>query len=135
MTPPSADKPTPDPHWLLRRADQLGVALLVLAGLGGSIGWWFAQGGWQGRLVEFERAAPCQARFQVDLNAASWPELAQLPGLGETLARRIVASREEDGAFLDHDDLLRVRGIGPRKLDAVRPFLLPMPSAENVAGR
>lgn len=64
-----------------------------------------------------------------------WPEIAQLPEIGETLARRIVESREAQGPFADHEQLLRVRGIGPRTLDRLRPYLRPMPLADNVAGR
>ena len=74
------------------------------------------------------------ARFQVDINAATWPELAQLPEVGETLARRIVEARDKGGRFADHQDLLRVNGIGPRTLERMTPFLLPMPGQEEVAG-
>ena len=102
------------PSWLLRRADQAVVAVLVLAALGATVGWWISQGGWQGRLIEVERAEPRLASFQVDLNAADWPELIQLPGIGPTLARRIVESRRAEGPFLDQDDLMRIRGIGPK---------------------
>jgi len=49
-----------------------------------------------------------------------------LPGIGEMLARRIVESRREHGLFVDHEDLLRVKGIGPKTLQAMRPFLLPI---------
>ena len=97
--------------------------------------YWFTLGGHRGELIEIDRAAPLTAHFEVDLNTAPWPELAQLPGLGETLARRVVESRQSDGPFLDHEDLQRVNGIGPRTLDRVRPYLSPMPSAENLAGR
>ena len=113
--------------------------MLVLLGLASMGGWWLAQGGCRGRLVEIERADPLTAEFEVDLNSADWPELAQLPGIGETLARRIVESRRHDGRFLDHNDLQRVRGIGPKTLERVRPYLRPMPEraavvAEDVAG-
>ena len=127
---PPTDRRTP--AWLLRRADQATVAVLVLAGLAGSVGWWVSQGGLQGRLIEVERAQPRTASFQVDLNRAGVPELVQLPGIGETLAKRIVESRETDGAFLDHDDLRRVRGIGPKTLDNLRPHLLPVPGGDLV---
>ena len=50
---------------------------------------------------------------------------AQVPALGETLARRIVDSRLEDGAYADHEDLLRVQGIGPRTLERMKPYLRP----------
>jgi competence protein ComEA len=123
----------PGPHWLLRRADQAAVAVLVLAGLGATVAWWVAQGGLRGRLVELERAEPKTARFEVDINSAEWPELLLLPGIGETLAKRIVDSRREAGPFRDHNDLRRVRGIGPKTLEAVKPYLRPMPDDGAVA--
>lgn len=129
--------PETNPHrpttYLLRRADQAVVAGLVLLGLASMGGWWVTHGGCRGRLVEIERAEPLTAEFQVDLNEADWPELVQLPGIGETLARRIVESRQRNGRFFDHEDLTRVRGIGPRTLDRVRPYLAPMPEQGAVA--
>lgn len=109
------------------------MAGLVLLGLASIFGWWALHGGCRGRLVEIDRAEPLEAEFQVDLNAADWPELVQLPGIGEVLARRIVQSRDRDGPFLDHNDLQRVRGIGPRTLDRVRPYLTPMPEHGAIA--
>jgi competence protein ComEA len=92
----------------------------------GLIAWWLVHGGWAGRLVEINRAKPRSARFQVDVNRADWPELAQLPGIGEVLARGIVESRRTQGPFRHLDELLRVRGIGPKKLEGLRPYLRPL---------
>jgi competence protein ComEA len=131
-------KPPPGsrfPPWLLRRADQAGVAAAVLVCLGMMAAWWVSQGGWRGRLVEVDRAEPQAAKFQVDINSAEWPELTQLPEVGETLARRIVQSRQDAGPFRDLDDLRRVRGIGPKTLETIRPYLRPMPSQAAVAGK
>jgi competence protein ComEA len=94
----------------------------------------FVQGGHRGELIEIDRAEPLTARYLVDINKADWPEFAELPELGETLARRIVESRNEAGLFGDHDDLMRVNGIGPRTLERLKPYLLPMPGQEDVAG-
>ncbi len=58
----------------------------------------------------------------VDLNSASKAELTTLPGVGEELAGRIVERRESVGAFSEVDELLEVKGIGPKKLAAARPF-------------
>jgi competence protein ComEA len=118
---------------LLRRADQAAVAALVLFAIVGMAVYWFVQGGHRGELIKIDRAEPLTARYLVDINAAEWPELAELPELGETLARRIVESRAEAGPFGDHEDLLRVNGIGPRTLDKLRPYLLPMPNQDDVA--
>jgi competence protein ComEA len=56
----------------------------------------------------------------VDLNVAGEAELDALPGIGPALAAAIVADREANGPFATVDDLLRVRGIGPAKLDQFR---------------
>ena len=71
--------PSRHPHWLLRRANQVAVAALVVVALAAMGGWWIAQGGWGGRLIEIDRAEPLTARFQVDINRADWPELCNCP--------------------------------------------------------
>ncbi len=116
------------PDWpqLLRRVDQAGVAFLVLSALTAMAVYWFATGGHRGQLIEIDRAAPLQAVFLVDINEAAPAELTQLPGIGKELARRIVASREREGWFLEERDLLRVNGMGARTLERIHPFLLPM---------
>jgi competence protein ComEA len=133
-----APKHQPNPprsRCLLRRADQAAVAGLLLAALISMAGWWLAHGGGQGNLIELERMPHRTAQFQVDLNEADWPELSQLPGVGETLAQRIVESRQTDGAFVDNEDLQRVRGIGPRTFERIKPYLRPTPGSGSVAGR
>lgn len=86
-------------------------------------------------MIDVEMAQPQAASFEVDLNRADWPELAQLPGIGKTLAERILDSRNSEGPFVDHEDLMRVRGIGPKTLEAVRPYLRPMPPGSDMAGQ
>lgn len=118
---------------VLRAANQAAVAGLMLAALVGMGVYWIVQGGLTGGLIEIDRAPPLVARFQVDVNSAGWPELSQLPDVGETLARRIVESRDADGRYGDLNDLLRVNGIGPRTLERMKPYLLPMPDQDEVA--
>jgi competence protein ComEA len=119
---------------LLRHADQAVVGGLVVLSLMGMAAYFLVQGGFRGGLIEIDRAGPLEARFRVDINQAQWPELSQLPEVGETLARRIVDSRSVNGAFRDNDDLRRVRGIGPRTLERIKPYLLPVPGQHEVAG-
>ena len=133
MVKPPQEKPVR--RSLLRRADQAALGAMTLAALISMAGYWLAQGGLQGRLVDIDRAPPREARFQVNVNEANWPELAQLPEVGETLAKRIVESRAKQGPFLDHDELRRVQGIGPKTLERIRPYLLPMPDGEAIATR
>jgi competence protein ComEA len=119
---------------VLRRADQVAVASLVGLALVGMGVYWIRQGGPRGELIQIDRAQPLTAKYLVDINKADWPEFAELPDVGETLARRIVESRRAAGEFRDHSDLRRVRGIGPRTLEKLEPYLLPMPGREEVAG-
>lgn len=60
-----------------------------------------------------------QIQYPLDLNTADLNALTSLPGIGETLARRILAYREQNGAFSRPEELLNVEGIGPGKLEAI----------------
>ena len=122
------------PSPLIRRADQATLAALTLVALFGAASWWVRAGGHAGGLVEIDNAPPVDYRFLVDINRAEWPELAQLPGIGPELARRIVAHRQEHGGFRSPDDLDRVEGIGPRRLEAIRRYVAPMADDTQVAG-
>jgi competence protein ComEA len=133
MALPMSD-PSRHPRWLLRRGDQVAVVALVVVALLATVGWWIAQGGWRGRLTEIDQAEPLTAHFEVDINTADSPELMQLPGIGPTLAKRIVASRQTDGPFRSPDDLRRVPGIGKKVFAQIRPYLRVMPNSSNAAG-
>jgi competence ComEA-like helix-hairpin-helix protein len=61
-----------------------------------------------------------ESRGPVDVNTASIDELVRLPGIGEALASRIVAYREEHGPFGSVDDLRWVSGIGPATIERFR---------------
>lgn len=59
----------------------------------------------------------------VNINRATAAELEALPGLGPTLAQRIVEDRQANGPYESVDQLLRVRGIGPALLEKLRPHV------------
>ena len=58
----------------------------------------------------------------IDLNRATLIELQELPGVGPATAQKIVEHRDEIGGFKSVDDLDGVKGIGPKKLEKIRPF-------------
>lgn len=59
----------------------------------------------------------------VDLNAAGERALAHVPGLSRRLARAVVEHREVHGRFRTVEELLDVKGIGPRRLERARARL------------
>jgi competence ComEA-like helix-hairpin-helix protein len=59
----------------------------------------------------------------IDLNLANAKELEELPGVGPVTAQRIIDLRQKSGRFKRVEDLLAVRGISQKKLDAIRPFV------------
>lgn len=61
--------------------------------------------------------------LSVNLNAASADELAELPGIGEVLAGRIIAWREKNGPFARIDQVMAVSGIGPATYERIRPHV------------
>ena len=70
---------------------------------------------------------PPEMAFYLDVpinpNRADALELQLLPGIGPVLADRILAHRQEHGAFHAPDDLDAVKGIGPKTIEKLRPYL------------
>ncbi len=69
------------------------------------------------------RSLPAEPTLLVNINQAQEAEIAQLPGIGESLARRIIAYRQERGPFATATDLLSVSGIGQGKLSGIRDLI------------
>ncbi len=59
---------------------------------------------------------------KIDPNLATFEELKKLPGIGDTLAKRIVDKRQ-DMLFRDENDLQKVSGIGKKTASKIAPFL------------
>lgn len=60
---------------------------------------------------------------RVDINHADITALQTLPGIGPTLAQRIIAHRKAYGVFGDPSGLLEVDGIGPKRFGKVQPWI------------
>ena len=134
------------PWWCLSASEQRAVAVLVFVGWGllalsaaGRGGLFLGLQGERhprpaadvqeeasGEVDRLPRVGSSRPRplLQLDLNRATEVQLMQLPGVGPTLARRIVQYRRQHGAFASVEELIRVRGIGPRRLKRLRPYLV-----------
>lgn len=60
---------------------------------------------------------------KLNVNQATAAELALVPGISKSLAKRIVARRQVAGGFSRLEDLLSVKGIGPASVKRLRPYL------------
>jgi DNA uptake protein ComE-like DNA-binding protein len=103
---------------------QLLLILLLTGAAGGGLAvdhWRRTRPDLAERLEALDRAGrrqqdPAPALRPLDLNRATEPELARLPGVGPALASRIVAARP----FADVDDLRRVKGVRRATLERLR---------------
>lgn len=60
---------------------------------------------------------------RLDINRASVEELTTLPGIGPSLAQRIVDYREQNGSFSSVEELCNVNGIGEKRLNAILEYI------------
>jgi competence protein ComEA len=72
------------------------------------------------RVVGSREAKPVSKPAVLDLNLATGKQLADLPGVGQDLGAAIVAYRRRIGKFTSIEQLLEVKGIGPRKLAGIK---------------
>ena len=70
-----------------------------------------------------EVTVSCVNKVGVELNTASAPLLTRVSGIGAALAKRIVAWRNENGAFRSRSDLKKVAGLGPKAFEQSAGFL------------
>ncbi|WP_025698528.1 ComEA family DNA-binding protein [Paenibacillus durus] len=68
--------------------------------------------------------APPPEEGKVNVNTAGISELTALPGIGEKKAQAILDYRNLHGAFRSASDLGKVKGIGPKMLEKLRPYVL-----------
>lgn len=59
---------------------------------------------------------------QVNLNTATAAQLDLLPGIGQKAAKKIIEHRAKS-PFKSVDDLRKVKGFGPKKLEKLKPYL------------
>lgn len=111
--------PKPEPAWSAPAQGTAGLLLLLALSLLGWHAWATQRGSCRPALLE-AGALPSPS---LDLNQADHAQLLQLPGVGADLARRIEAFRAQRHGFRNVDELRLVKGIGPKLLEKMRPFV------------
>jgi competence protein ComEA len=79
------------------------------------------EAGGKGKTGPQKLSAPGQGT--VNINSAGLEDLQRLPGIGPAYAQRIIDYRVQHGRFQSIDELDEVKGIGPKKLEKLRPFV------------
>jgi competence protein ComEA len=72
---------------------------------------------------EFATDVPGASSELININTATADELDALPGIGPTLAQRIVDYREAHGPFLAIEDIMKVSGIGSATFDNIKDLI------------
>lgn len=62
--------------------------------------------------------------FPIDITRAGKEEFMALPGIGETLAERIIAYRKAHGSFSRPEDLLNVEGMGKKRFEEILDLII-----------
>ncbi|MDR1467422.1 MAG: helix-hairpin-helix domain-containing protein [Oscillospiraceae bacterium] len=65
-----------------------------------------------------------ESEEKININLSSVEDLSEnLPGIGRSIAERIVKKREEFGLFLDINDIKNVSGVGEKKFEKIKDFI------------
>lgn len=117
------------------KALAIGLMLLALGWIGLNVRWQAlgqgmfltATGARAGRITRASMGAPAGAPAEaapaegVHINSATFAELSAIFGVGPAMAQAILDEREAGGPFFFPEDLLNVKGIGPKKLAVIAP--------------
>lgn len=75
------------------------------------------------RAKEIDKNEGLDLVYPINVNTADQATLQLLPGIGATYARRIIEYREQNGSFSSSGELLKIKGIGEKRLQRIRPLI------------
>lgn len=71
--------------------------------------------------------SPANRTSAVNINRADRQALETLPRIGPAMARRIIEYRQRHGPFRKKEEIMRVRGIGPKTFEKLKPLITVAP--------
>lgn len=76
------------------------------------------------KVVSMDYESVIKEKRLVNINTADVNKIETLPGVGPKLAKDIIDYRAVHGPFLLKEDLMKVSGIGPKKYEGVKEYIL-----------
>lgn len=70
-----------------------------------------------------KKQKPALQEKSINPNSASQADLERIPGIGPVTAARIIAYRQKNGLFTSLEDMVKVKGIGKKTLETIKPYL------------
>ena len=77
------------------------------------------------RMGPFKTSEKMLLGISLSLNEMSQKDWELLPHIGPTLAKKIIAFRQEQGDLQSVQDLLKIKGVGSKTLQKIKPYLNP----------
>ena len=74
-------------------------------------------------LLSFIPVVAAQDVKKININKATIAELMKLKGIGQKYAKRIVDFRNKNGPFKNIEDIMHVKGIGPKKFELIKNLI------------
>lgn len=84
---------------------------------------YITEDGGKGVILSEESMGSSESVLSVNINTASQDELQELPGIGPSIATRIVEYRNQNGKFKNIEDIKNVTGIGDSKFAKIKEFI------------
>lgn len=75
-------------------------------------------------IMAFAPLAMSEGEAKLDLNKASVEELVQLKGIGQSYAERILEYRENNGPFIQAEDIMKIKGIGNKIYESIKHLIM-----------
>lgn len=115
----------------MARIEKIVIIILIITALAGALFSYYLKRSRQRiEIIPFRQAAEIEKakdvieqRLIIDINSADKETLIKIPGIGPYLAQNIIDHRREYGIFGSLDEIMKVKGIGPKKYEGMKEYI------------